>query len=312
MLTGIDIGGTKCAVVLGDESGNVSKKLRFETTTCKETLEKILASVHELGVGQAIGVSCGGPLDEKRGRILSPPNLPGWDDVPIVDMLEEAFGVPAAICNDANACALAEWQFGAGRGCEHMVFFTFGTGLGAGIIANGRLYSGAAGMAGEAGHVRLSPFGPVGYGKSGSFEGFCSGGGLSELARTYGKEWIQQGKRPAFWGDGGDFTVKEVADAARAGDECARRVFSVCAEMLGKGLAMVADILAPERIVLGSIYERCRDLLEEGALREFRREALPLVYENCQVLPAALGDRIGDVAALAVAVEACGRPIGKR
>ena len=167
MKIGIDIGGTKCAVVLGDEK-QIVKKIRFDTTSRDETIDNIINAVDSMGKADAIGISCGGPLDSKRGIIMSPPNLPEWDDVHIVDMLTERFGIPAYLCNDANACALAEWKYGAGRGTENMVFLTFGTGLGAGLILGGRLYEGTSGMAGEVGHVRLSQFGPVGYGKMGS------------------------------------------------------------------------------------------------------------------------------------------------
>ena len=173
MKIGIDIGGTKCAVVLGDEK-QIIKKIKFDTKDCQRTVEEIMSAVEAIGEGDAIGISCGGPLDSGRGVIMSPPNLPDWNDVRIVDMLTGRFGIPAYLCNDANACALAEWKYGAGRGTQNMVFLTFGTGLGAGLILNGRLYEGACGMAGEVGHVRLSEHGPVGYGKAGSFEGFCS------------------------------------------------------------------------------------------------------------------------------------------
>ena len=163
MFTGIDIGGTKCAVIVGDENGIV-EKIKFPTTNVDDTLQNIINAVEKLGANDAIGISCGGPLDSKRGVIMSPPNLPGWDNIEIVKMLKDRFNVPVAIANDANACAMAEWKFGAGRGCDNMVFMTFGTGLGAGLILDGKLYSGTNDMAGEVGHVRLSDFGPVGYG----------------------------------------------------------------------------------------------------------------------------------------------------
>ena len=152
---GIDIGGTKCAVVRGNEEGKILKKLRFSTRDREETLKEIFDSAEALWSEhvQAIGVSCGGPLNGKTGVILGPPNLPGWDRVPITDMLTERFHVQAKLCNDADACAVAEWKFGAGKGCENLVFLTFGTGIGAGLILNGRLYEGTLGMAGEVGHV---------------------------------------------------------------------------------------------------------------------------------------------------------------
>lgn len=306
-LLGIDIGGTKCALVRGDSGGNVTEKIRFETTSCEETLARILAEAEKLaGDALAVGVSCGGPLDEKRGVILSPPNLPGWDQIPIVALLRERLGIPAALRNDANACALAEWMYGAGRGTQNMAFMTFGTGLGAGLILNGRLYGGTTGMAGEVGHWRLAEHGPSGYGKCGSFEGFCSGTGLWELGRGLAREALQRGVTPSYIpnGDCNSFTVSQMADAARGGDPTAARAFALCGDMLGRGLAMMADMLDPQAIVIGSVYARCRDLLEAPALARMKQECLPTVFESCRILPAQLGERIGDVAALAVAAEA--------
>ena len=127
MFIGVDIGGTKCAVTLGDEKGNVIKKERFPTTDLNGTLNAIITAAKKLAEGENIyasGVSCGGPLDENAGVILSPPNLVGWDNVPIKAMLEEALNVPCGVRNDANACAMAEWYFGAGKGCDNMVFMT--------------------------------------------------------------------------------------------------------------------------------------------------------------------------------------------
>ncbi|HRU06195.1 MAG TPA: ROK family protein, partial [Candidatus Brocadiia bacterium] len=170
---GLDIGGTKCAVVRGDSNGRVLAREVFATAGVEETLTRLTRAVEALGPGPApvFGVSCGGPLDWRRGVVMSPPNLPGWDDVPITAMLEKRFGGKAYLMNDANAGALAEWKFGAARGCENVVFLTCGTGMGGGLILNGRLYEGATGMAGEVGHMRLAPDGPVGHGKAGSFEG---------------------------------------------------------------------------------------------------------------------------------------------
>lgn len=189
MYIGLDIGGTKCAVISADDVGNILTRVAFPTKSVGETLalfneeiDRLLESKAENDELKAIGISCGGPLDETKGVILSPPNLPGWDEITIVQDLEARYHVPARLRNDANACALAEWRFGAGRGTENMIFLTFGTGMGAGLILNGRLYSGTNGNAGEVGHMRLENEGPVGYHKKGSFEGFCSGGGIARLA----------------------------------------------------------------------------------------------------------------------------------
>ncbi len=292
---GIDIGGTKCAVTRGKPL-QTEKKLRFETTTKDETLARILAAVEACMPADAIGISSGGPLDEEAGVILSPPNLPDWDGVPITDILKEKFGIPVYLRNDANACALAEWRHGAGKGTKNMIFLTFGTGLGAGLILDGRLYSGANGMAGEVGHIRLAEDGPVGYGKAGSFEGFCSGGGIAALARLYAEEHAAD-----FGARGEPITAKTLGERAREGDAAAKAVYEKSAEMLGKGLSILIDGFNPDAIVIGSVFARDEALFREKMEAVIEKEALPHAARVCKILPAALGDSIGDVAALTVA-----------
>lgn len=312
---GIDIGGTKCALVLGNAQGEVLQKIRFATTDRDGTLGSILQAADQL-IGEAtargervvaIGVSCGGPLDSRLGLIQSPPNLPDWDNVPIVQMLKERYGIPTALCNDANACALAEYRLGAGKGTRSMVFLTFGTGMGAGLVLNGKLYVGANDNAGEVGHVRMAPDGPVGYYKKGSFEGFCSGGGLAQLGAAYAKAALDAGRPCAFCQNEeqlGSITAKALAEAADAGDEVAMAVWTACGEMLGRGLAMLVDILNPECIVLGSIYARSGHLLKEAMQRTLAKEALPGALAACRIVPAALTESVGDAAALCVAMMA--------
>ena len=313
---GIDIGGTKCAVCLGyaDGEGNVYVLHRCEARmTAKRGPEAVLAELLEdvqycmasSGTApEAIGISCGGPLDSKKGLVLSPPNLIGWDYVPVTEYFEKATGLPTFLCNDANAGALAEWRMGAGKGCENMVFMTFGTGLGAGLILNGRLYEGASDSAGELGHIRLAPFGPVGYGKAGSFEGFCSGGGIAQLAKSYVTEQLQMGKQPAIcptMEDLDKLTAQTVCVAARNGDELAKKIVEKCGQMLGVGLSIVMDLLNPEKIVIGSVFTRARDLLWPEAQTVIAMETLVQTRSVCQVVPCDLTESVGDIAALTVA-----------
>lgn len=307
---GIDIGGTKCAVILGDERGNTVEKVKFPTSGVDETLEKIMDGCEKMlalsdNPIRSVGISCGGPLDPVRGVIQSPPNLPGWDNIAVVQMIREKFDLPAVLCNDANACALAEWRFGAGIGVQNMIFLTFGTGLGAGIIGGGRIYNGANGNAGEVGHIRLSRFGPVGYGKQGSFEGFASGGGIAMMAKTAAVERLQRGQTTAYcksFGELGSVSAKTVAEAAEAGDEAAKEVYDTCGEMLGHGLSILVDILNPEMIVLGSIFARSEGLLRPAMEKVMREECLEASLGCVKVVPAKLGDEIGDKAALSLAM----------
>jgi glucokinase len=222
-------------------------------------------------------------------------------------MLQEAFGLPCALCNDANACALAEYRFGAGKGCESMVFLTFGTGMGAGLILDGKLYVGANDNAGEVGHVRLAPDGPVGYYKKGSFEGFCSGGGLAQLGAAYAKDALARGIPCSFCQSEDELdkiTAKALAKAADEGDEVALAVWEKCGEMLGHGLAVLIDIINPERIVIGSIYARSGHLLRRSLEKVLAEEALPASLAACEIVPAALTESVGDMAALCVAMTA--------
>jgi glucokinase len=314
VLAGLDIGGTKCAVVIGTEDLQgiqILAKQSFPTpdtpekalTKMMDALEKMLSEQKEY-VLTAIGISCGGPLDSKKGLILSPPNLPNWDQIDVLTPLRDRFQVPVSVQNDANACGLAEWKWGAGKGTQNMVFLTFGTGMGAGFILDGRLYTGTNDMAGEVGHVRLEQDGPIGYGKAGSFEGFCSGGGIARLAQMMVKEWFSQGKTTAICSSReeiAEITAKSVADAANAGDELANQVYQIVGQKLGRGLALLIDMLNPEKIIVGSIYLRQEALLKPIVMEELRKEALPFSLEVCEVVPSGLKESVGDLASLSVA-----------
>lgn len=314
---GIDIGGTKCAATLGEseaENIKIAAKERFETParnpqeTIKKLFEATDAILKEKNLSTAdiaaFGISCGGPLDSKNGIIQNPPNLPAWDNIKICDAFSERYGVPCGLQNDANACALAEWKFGAGRGFDNIAFLTFGTGLGAGLILDGRLYCGANDNAGEVGHIRLGRFGPVGYGKRGSFEGFCSGAGIAKIAKDKVLEQLQMGKHPTLCPDADkldSLNAKTVADAADAGDKLALEIYAESGRMLGFGLSVLIDILNPQRIIIGGIFTRSRNLLWHHAVEVLEREALPSALSACEVVPAELGEFIGDYAALSVA-----------
>lgn len=290
-LIGIDIGGTKCTLTRADENNMPTREIRFGTTTVTETLEGIYRSVEQLEPGDSpvFGIACGGPLDATRGIIMSPPNLPGWDNIAIVDELVKRFGGKGYLMNDANACALAEWQFGAGRGTRNMVYLTHGTGMGGGLILDGRLYEGTSGDAGEVGHIRLAPDGPVGYGKAGSFEGFCSGAGLAKLAA---------GRIPGVPHP----SAKDLAELAAAGNAEALAIWAESGRYLGQALAIIVDFFNPEVIVLGSLYTRSGRFLEATMREELEREALPGALRVCRIVPAQLGEKTGIMSAIAVAV----------
>ena len=315
---GIDIGGTKCAVVLGkgEIPDNISDfiidKIKFPTNVNRgynEITKEILSKADELLERNnvknteliGVGISCGGPLNSKKGVIMCPPNLPDWDNVPIVDIVSEHFGVKAILHNDANACAVAEWRFGAGRGYQNLVFLTFGTGMGAGLILDGKLYTGTNDGAGEVGHIRLSEDGPEGYGKKGSFEGFCSGGGIKKLAELTASKYLRENKKSSLFKSEADFsnlTAANIAKAMYEGDEFATAVYKKCAEYLGRGLSVIIDIINPEAIVIGSIFERNEEFFQSEIKEIIEKEALTDNVKSCKILSAELGESIGDFASL--------------
>ena len=310
-ILGFDIGGTKCAVNTALWDGERVTLLRKEkcptdlSVSPENMIDKLIGMAEGIldGRPDSIGISSGGPLDSASGVILGPPNLPGWGRVEIKRRIEEHFDVPAHLENDANASAVAEWKFGAGRGVNNMIFLTFGTGLGAGLILDGRLYRGTNGNAGEVGHIRLAPDGPVGFGKAGSFEGFCSGGGIARLAKTLAEEALARGVTPAYYRDGMDeVTAGSVAKAAFEGDATACEVYRISGEKLGRGLSVLIDILNPERIVIGSVFARSGELLRKAMEKELKAEALAPSLEVCRVVPAELGENIGDYASVAAAL----------
>ena len=290
-ILGLDIGGTKCAAVVAQiEESKITFLDRKEVATTanwKQIIDELLEWSNSFCKSksitpEAVGISCGGPQSEDRKLILSPPNLPGWDSVPIIEYVEKKTDIKAYMENDADACALAEWKYGAGVGTKDMIFLTFGTGLGAGLILDKRLYRGSSGMAGEVGHIRLSEDGPVGYNKAGSFEGYSSGGGIKQMA--------------------GGRSAKEVIESARAGDESSLEIIKTSAEYFGKGLSIIIDMLNPEAIVAGSIYTRAQDLYKDIALDVIKRECLSASAKRVKLLPAKLGERIGDYGAVCAAI----------
>ncbi|HET9086226.1 MAG TPA: ROK family protein [Acidobacteriaceae bacterium] len=313
---GVDIGGTKTAVVLSFDPPAIAARVEFATLPDQgpsRALDRIIKTTRELlnapdtqGIPlQAIGISCGSPLDRTSGVIQSPPNLSTWVDIPIVSILQREFNVDCRLENDANAGAVAEYRFGAGQGTQHMIFLTMGTGMGAGIIADGRLYRGASDQAGEIGHVRLTQTGPVGYNKAGSVEGWASGGGMAQFAYQEVTSALRNGEESrlaAILNSTGSLTAKDIAVAAQHGDKLAQRIIHSTGLRLGEALAILVDILNPERIVIGGLAMRLGESLLAPAREAMAHEALLPASRICEVVPAALGETIGDVAAICVSM----------
>lgn len=306
-LLGFDIGGTKSAVVLGDATGRIADRRQMPTGDADATIQRMIETGQAMcesanGPLAACGVSVGSPLDRNRGLIMAPANLPMWVDVPVVERLRRAFGAPVNLENDADAAALAEWRWGLNRKYDDVIYLTCGTGQGSGLIIGGRLHRGCSNLAGEIGHVRLLPLGPVGCRKAGSVEGLTSGRALGELAKLR----IGEPHAPSPLDDLPVQTIdgKVVGEAAISGDEFAVAVVREVAGHLGRACAIMIDVLNPQRISLGSLVIRLADLMLEPVRAAAEAEAMPGAFHACSIAPAALGERVQDLAALAAACEA--------
>jgi glucokinase len=300
LILGLDVGGTKTAVVLGSQRGEIRWRKQFPTHPERgfkivfDELTTAMMTAQRSAPGNivAISVAIGGPLHVLNGIIKSPPNLPGWTNIPLKHLLNQRFDLPVYIEHDGNAGALAEFYFGAGRNFRNVIFITMGTGFGAGLIIDGKLYRGTSDTAGEIGHIRIAEDGPLCYGKAGSLEGYASGTGIAKLAKRM---------HPEIWN--ASSTVIEIYEAYKAGSTEARAVFERAGFYLGRGLAILADTLNPERIILGGIGMRLGEALLAPAKRVFNEEALHQAAEVCEIVPAQLGEAIGDTASLCAAFD---------
>lgn len=304
LILGLDIGGTKSAVIVGSRAGEILARHSFPTQVEQGRAASFGRLVAEAQAMQAewsnriaaVSASVGGPLDLNRGRLINPPHLPGWENLELQAELERQLHLPVFVEHDGNAGALAEWLFGAGKGKQSLVFLTAGTGFGAGLILGGRLWRGASSSAGEIGHVRAAESGPLVFGKPGAFESFCGGTGMAKLAREMYPALAER--------LGPNYTVRELGDAARAGDPEALAVIQASGRWLGRALAMLADLLNPEMIVVGSLGLRLGEMWLGPARAEMVKEALPGAVAACQVTVPALGEQLQDVAALCAAIVA--------
>jgi glucokinase len=322
LVLGLDVGGTKLAtgVVRGD--GAVLSRI-VEPSRASEGPRAMIArhldmgrrAVEASGVEwssiAAVGIACGGPLDPLLGIIQSPLSLPGWDDLPLTTMVADALDRPAVVDNDATAGALAEWWFGAGRSrnVRSLVYLTISTGVGGGLVLDGRVYRGAALNAGELGHLTIDYRGRTcACGRRGCVEAYCSGTNIATRAR----EALLAGE-PSSLGSAEPVTARDVAEHAASGDPLARRIWDETTEMLGSAVANILDAFNPELVVLGGGVTRAGAQLLDPVREIGLRLAMPPARATADVVLAELGDDLGIVSAAAVAFEripeAGGRPL---
>jgi glucokinase len=308
----LDVGGTKLAAGVVQGDGTVRSKLvapSHRETGPAAMIERHIAlgreAIEASDVApahiRAVGIACGGPLDPARGIIQSPPNLPGWDDIPLVAIVSEAFDRPTVVDNDATACAIAEWWFGSGRtrDARHLVYLTISTGVGGGLILDGRVYRGAALNAGELGHLTIDYRGrPCGCGRRGCLEAYASGTNIAARAQ----EALATGEISSLR-DRPQVRAEDVAADARAGDALANRIWDETMAMLGSALANILDVFNPQLIVLGGGVTRAGDQLLQPVREIAMRDAMAPAAGAADIVLAELGEDLGVVSAAAVAFE---------
>lgn len=310
-LGAVDLGGSKILSVVADEEGRILGENRRPTAANEGPeagLERIAASLEaalaEAGLRiadlRAVGVCSPGPIDPTRGVIPAAPNLPGWYNVPVSQYLTDRLGIPALLENDATAAAYGEFVYGAGRGCRHIVYITLSTGIGGGLVLDGRLYRGASGAAGEIGHITIDADGPLcGCGKRGHVEALASGRAIAREAEAL----LARGGSPLLARlaeEEGELTAATVHRAAGAGDAEAIRILRRAGYYLGIGLAAYVDVFNPEMVIIGGGLRHMRDFYLGPAEQEMARRAMAEPLRVVRLVEAALGDYTGAMGMVAL------------
>ncbi|MBI4497397.1 MAG: ROK family protein [Chloroflexi bacterium] len=315
LVVGVDLGGTKIAVAVADTEGRIQARQSAPTPAAagpEAVVAAIVALVQRTVAGlalagtrlAALGVGVPGPVETGRGLVWTAPNLRGWIEVPVRDLLERPLGVPVFVENDAKAAALAEHRSGAGRGCQHMVYLTVGTGVGGALVLDGRLYRGASESAGEIGHMILQRDGPLcGAQHRGCLESLASGPALARAARARLEAGRPSLLRDLVAGDLERLTAHHLHQAAQQGDPLALAVLEDGAAYLGQAIASLADILNPELVVIGGGVAQVGEMLLAPVRREAYRLAFARAAEVLRIVPGELDAAAGVVGALLVGLE---------
>jgi len=304
---GIDVGGTNVKLALVSPEGKIiysnsiptHAEMGYEYTVnnIKEAIRDLLKETDSQPTDiQGIGFGFPGQVDYKSGVVRLAPNIPGWVDVPIAQMIEEEFGIPTRVDNDVRCAALGELNFGAGKGCENLICITVGTGIGSGLIVNGKLVRGASNAAGEIGHIKLQMHdGPIcGCGDTGCMEAFASGPAIVAMAEDY----IKGGKSTKFRELANpDITPRIVFEAAKQGDPVAKRIYTIMGEYIGIGLSSVINLLNPEKVIIGGGVAASGEFLMEPIRETVKKRAMKIAGETVQIVPAELGNTAGVIGA---------------
>jgi glucokinase len=313
LIIGIDIGGTKISVTLAGKRGTILAAQVFSSLQGRKpdrSIDEIESAVRSLTrklkmkpsdwIG--VGVGMPGAIDPSDGTIRKSPNLKGWERLKLDSILRRRFRVPVVVENDANAAALGEKYFGAGRGVENFLYLTVSTGIGSGIVANGRLVRGDSGLAGEAGHMTVVRKGLLcSCGKRGCLEAYSSGTAIAEHARNLLRGGAKSDylKRVRL----NQITGSLVSQAARVGDRVAIQARRMAAEYLGVGLANIIQLLNPKCIILGGGVMEHVNHFWKPMMESVKRETWPISFRSCKIVRSKLGGRVGDLGAIALVME---------
>jgi len=312
----LDLGGTRFRVAAADLAGNILSKVS-ELTHAEEgrdaVLTRVKSAIRDLAQGYgldrilAIGMAVPGPVNPWTGEIFSPPNLPGWDRVPMKETGEKAFGVPCFVGNDANLAALGEHRFGAGRGLKNLIYLTVSTGLGSGIIVDGQLLLGTQGLAAEAGHMAIDANGArCNCGNVGCLETFVSGPWIAKRAAQRLAAGAKSAVLDTVGGDLSKLAAEVITGAAKAGDPFAVEAIREAGTYLGIGIVNLLHLFNPQIVIIGGGVTNAGALLLEPAKEIIATRAME-PYRSVKVVLASLGDDVGLYGGIALALSHMGR-----
>ncbi len=301
-IIGVDLGGTQLRAILADPAGTVCTEVRMPTEAHRgpsavieriiECIGKVQTALPADGTLLGVGIGTPGPLDPHTGVVFTSPNLPGWHQVPLRDILIERTGLLVELGNDANVAALGEWRFGGGAGHQHFVYVTVSTGIGGGVVVDGQLLLGRLGAGAELGHIIIN------YAERKSWEDLASGTGLATIAATRMQEdarsLLHDLATPAT------VTAAHVALAASRNDPLAQALMQHEAMLLGIGFVSVLHLFSPERILVGGSVITSNPYLLEGARQVVQERAIADVYREVPINVATLGDQVGVLGAVAL------------
>jgi len=313
VVVGIDLGGTKILAAVADSKARILAETRLDTEA-KKGLSKVMSNV-KIAVLKAlwkartslknvtsICIGAPGPIIYKKGLIVSPPNMPGWGKVNLKDRIKRIFKKPVFMENDANLAAFAEAVKGAGKGMRNVVYFTLSTGIGGGIVLDGRIFRGKTGGAGEVGHMVIEKEGiRCGCGGRGCLEAMGSGTAVARMAQKRAPKSSRMIKLAG--GKRSNITTEIVGQAARKGDTLAKNILREVGGNIGIGVANIVNILNPDIVVLGGGLTNLWDIIHEPIMRAYKNQVLEVPGAGVKIKKAKLGGYAGVIGAVLFALD---------